>query len=65
MKTYPDSYHAACSHLVAFGGHLYSARGRALCAKALRDLRAIDRDLAQRERITLQYISGHLPVKGA
>jgi hypothetical protein len=61
---YPAVYHAACAHLVAFGGHGGdTSRGRALCAAALRALRAIDRDMAQRERRTLYYISGQLPIK--
>jgi len=65
--TYPAAYHAACRHLIAFGGHGGdTTRGRKLCADALRALR---RDYgsarARRERHHLLFISGQFPVKAA
>jgi len=63
---YPESYHAACNHLVAFGAHRYTARGRALVARAIRDMRAsMGHEAARHEVGHLRYISGCLPVKGA
>jgi hypothetical protein len=67
MDYYPPSYHAACNHLVAFGGHGGDrAKGRMLVALALRDLRAhLGRERAAYERRSMLYISGQFPVKGA
>lgn len=62
---YPAAYHAACAHLVAFGGHGgNTAQGRLLVARALRALRSqYGRARAQRERGHLLFISGQFPVK--
>jgi hypothetical protein len=64
---YPQVYHLACNHLVAFGGHGGDTRlGRKLCADALRAIRAkFGRERAQRERFHLLFISGQFPVKGS
>ena len=64
-KQYTPAYHAACNHLVAFGGHGGDrAKGRALIARALRDLRKqYGRERAARERRHLLFISGQFPVK--
>ena len=66
---YPKVYHDAHAHIIAFGHHRYSERGRWLIAVALRILRAshkrgemTDRQL-QWERDHFRYV-GH-PVKGA
>ena len=62
--TYPLSYHLACNHLVAFGGHGGDTKyGRQLIASALRSLRAINKTQAQNERRHMLYISGQFPVK--
>lgn len=66
--TYPASYHAAHSHIVAFGGHRFAQAGRRKVARALRDLRVryhaglISRDRLEWERGHFHYV-GH-PVKG-
>jgi len=61
---YPNVYHKAVNHLVAFGGHGgNTVEGRLFVAQALRALRAIDRGLARRERLHMLYISGQFPVK--
>lgn len=61
---YTRTYHAAINHLIAFGGHGGdTAAGRNLIARALRELRAVDRDRAQRERMHMLFISGQFPVK--
>jgi hypothetical protein len=62
---YPKSYHAACNHLVAFGGHGGNpAHGRRLIARALVDLRrTFGRERARRERMHMLFISGQFPVK--
>lgn len=64
-SNYPSSYHAAIAHLVAFGGHNYSATGRQLCARALRDLRRVFGSArARQEYRHMIFISGEMPVKG-
>jgi hypothetical protein len=65
MTPYPKSYHAACNHLVAFGGHGGNRlAGRRLIARALWDLRhAFGRARARRERMHMLFISGQFPVK--
>ena len=62
---YPQSYHRACAHLVAFGGHAGSTRaGRHKVALALRDLRhTFGRGCAASERRHMLFIAGHFPVK--
>jgi hypothetical protein len=63
--TYPKSYHAACTHLIAFGGHRFAAAGRVLVARALRDLRRErGHAFARDARRGMRFISGHFPVKG-
>ena len=64
VMAYPKVYHAACNHLVHYGGRNRTAEGRKLVAQALRALRAaFGRAVAQRERRHLLFISGHFPVK--
>jgi hypothetical protein len=66
MTMYPQSYHAACNHLVSFGGHRFAQAGRLKVARALRDLRRImPREQVQRERYHMLFISGQFPVKGS
>ena len=61
---YTRTYHNAINHLIAHGGHGGDrAKGRLLIANALRQLRAYDRDRAQRERLHMLFISGQFPVK--
>ena len=62
---YPAIYHRAVNHLVAFGGHGGDTKiGRALCAAALRTIRARHgSEVARRERLHMLYISGQFPVK--
>ena len=61
---YPNSYHIACAHLVAFGGHNYPVAGRAKVARALRDLRRTHSPAAVREiAYAMKFITGHFPVK--
>lgn len=62
---YPKSYHVACNHLIAFGGHNGDTqKGRQLIAKALRDLRRIlGAKRARVERKGMLFIAGHFPVK--
>jgi hypothetical protein len=62
---YPPAYHAACAHLVAFGGHGGDRlKGRRTIAAALRALRhKYGREFAARERRHLLFISGQFPVK--
>ena len=63
--TYPKSYHTACAHLVAFGGWNYAEVGRALCARALRDMRRTRPHAEVREIARgMQFIAGHFPIKG-
>jgi hypothetical protein len=63
---YPEAYHKAANHLVAFGGCGGDTRkGRMLVAKALRALREVDPALARFERKGLRYISGHFPMRYA
>ena len=66
-RNYPASYHAAARHLVAYGAHGGDiARGRAMIAKALRDLRLLrGRPAAVTARYGLLFISGCFPVKPA
>ena len=63
--TYPRSYHAACAHLVAFGGHGGdTTKGRKLVAQALQALRRnFGSERAQTERRHMLFIAGHFPVK--
>ncbi len=61
---YPNSYHFACKHLVAFGGHNGNTKdGRHFIACALRDMRKISREQAQFARKSMLFISGMFPVK--
>jgi hypothetical protein len=62
---YPKSYHEACNHLIFHGAHNHAARGRAIVARALRDLRKqFGSEVARREAYHMRFISGQLPVKG-
>ena len=65
MNYYPAIYHRAVAHLVAFGGHGGdTAKGRKLCADALRVMRnRHGTETAMRERRHMLYISGQFPVK--
>ncbi len=65
---YPRSYHAACTHLIQFGGHGGDrARRRAArltIATALRALRRqIGHERARWHRRHLLFISGMFPIK--
>lgn len=62
---YPQAYHRAVNHLVAFGGHGGdTAKGRALVASALRAMRQRHGgEAARRERRHMLFISGQFPVK--
>ena len=62
---YPEVYHKAINHLVAFGGYGGNRkRGRWLIAQALRAIRAgAGREAAKRERLHMLYISGQFPIK--
>ena len=61
---YPKQYHKAAAHLVAYGAHSETDKGRKLCADALKAMRAVGRDEARGARSGLRFISGCLPVKG-
>ena len=63
---YPQSYHAAIGHLIAYGGHGGDRNhGRRLIARALRGLRRqYGPARAQAERRHMLFISGQFPVKG-
>jgi hypothetical protein len=65
QTTYPAVYHAACNHLVAFGGHGGDTKkGRALVAAALRALRkAHGAEFAAAHRRSMVFITGQFPVK--
>lgn len=66
---YPEVYHDAHAHIIAYGVHRYSEHGRWLIAVALRILRAMHKRgemtgrQLQWERDHFRYV-GH-PVKGA
>ncbi len=62
---YPLVYHKAITHLVAHGGHGGdTAKGRLLCAQALRAIRnKYGRERAKRERYHMLFISGMFPIK--
>jgi hypothetical protein len=62
---YPEVYHRACNHLVAFGAHGGDTnKGRMLIARALMALRARHgRQSAQHHRRHMLFISGMFPVK--
>ena len=61
---YTKTYQAACTHLVQFGAHGGDTqKGRDLIAKALKELRRIDRKRAIYNRKHMLYISGMFPVK--
>lgn len=61
---YPISYHQACAHLVAFGGHNYPTRGRKIIARALWDLRRrFGRQYARDTWRGMLFIAGHFPIK--
>jgi len=62
---YPQIYHEACHHLIAYGGHGGNRlQGRKIIAQALRALRAkFGRERAQAERRGLLFIAGHFPLK--
>jgi len=64
MNPYPASYHAACQWLVANSASSPSKYGRAIIAKALRDLRRVRgaADAAFNRRHLL-YIGGCFPAK--
>lgn len=63
--SYPQSYHDACNHLVAFDGHGGNTKaGRVKCARALWELRKrFGRERAAWERRHMLYITGQFPVK--
>ena len=61
---YPKQYHKAAAHLVAYGAHSETDKGRKLCADALKAMRAVGADEARRARGGLRFICGCLPVKG-
>ncbi len=65
MTTYTRTYHAAINHLIehgAYGGD--TSKGRALCAKALWQLRAqYGTRRARSECFHMHFIAGMLPVK--
>ena len=67
MSSYPQVYHEAHAHIVAFGGHEFPGHGRKLVAAALRALRAMKRrgliptERLQWERDHFHYV-GH-PVR--
>ena len=60
---YKASYHAAVNHLIEYGGYHRTVSGRLKIADALRDLRRVDRQWAQRERRHMLWICGSFPVK--
>jgi hypothetical protein len=63
---YPESYHIAVNHLIAFGGHGGNPRlGRKRIARALWDLRKENgRQSAAFTRRSMLFISGQFPIKG-
>jgi len=61
---YPAQYHSAAAHLVAYGAHSETDKGRKLCADALKAMRAVGADEAREARRAFRFISGCLPVKG-
>lgn len=65
MNKFPDVYHRACYHLVAFGAHGGdTTKGRQLCACALIALRhAFGRQAAQHHRRHMLFITGQFPIK--
>ena len=61
---YPQSYHTAVHHLVAFGAWRFRLRGRAALTQCFVDLRrAFGHRRACAERRHLLYISGMFPPK--
>jgi len=61
---YPNSYHFACKHLVAFGAHNGNTKdGRLFIYHALKDMRKINRKQAIQARKHMLFISGMFPVK--
>jgi hypothetical protein len=65
--TYPRSYHQALDHLIQVGVWEQTTKGRALCAAALRSLRAQRRTRKQLswERNHLRFICGTMPRKAS
>lgn len=62
--TYTHTYHDAINHLITYGAYNGNrANGRRLIAKALREIRAVNRPRARRERDHMLFISGQFPVK--
>ena len=62
--SYSKQYHCAINHLIEYGIHGGNTNeGRNKIAIALRQLRIIDRNKAQRERHHMIFICGSMPVK--